>query len=186
MNSLKDLDGAVVALDPRNGEVLAMVSVPGFDPALFVQGITQKDYKALLAGPGSAALRPRSARAVHPGSTIKPFKALAGLNYGTLDPPHNVYCPGYFMLPGSSRQAIAAGVTTATGRAEHARRHRAILRRVLLQRRHQSRHRSDGRDAGRLRPGQAHPELDLPVEKTGLLPTREWKRRYRHESLVSR
>ena len=57
--------GAAVAIDPRNGEVLAMVSVPSFDPNLFVNGISQCDYTALLERAGQAAAQSRAARRLH-------------------------------------------------------------------------------------------------------------------------
>lgn len=101
--ALGDLDGAVVALDPRSGEILALVSKPGFDPSLFVNGLSQADYEALLKDPD----KPLYDRALQglfaPGSTIKPFMGFAGLQAGTLTSRTTYYCPGYFTLPNSSR-----------------------------------------------------------------------------------
>ncbi len=101
--AMGDLDGAVVAIDPRNGEVLAMVSKPGYDPSMFVNGLTQANYKALLQDPHQP-LYDRALQGTYaPGSTIKPFMAYAGLQAGTLTSHTQFFCPGYFMLPGSSR-----------------------------------------------------------------------------------
>jgi len=101
--SLGNLDGAVVAIDPRNGEILAMVSKPGYDPAMFVNGLTQANYRALLNDPDQP-LYDRALQGTYaPGSTIKPFMAYAGLQSGTLTASKQYFCPGYFMLPGSSR-----------------------------------------------------------------------------------
>jgi penicillin-binding protein 2 len=95
--------GAAVAIDPRNGQVLAMVSVPSFDPNLFVNGISSADYKALTTAPDKP-LYNRALRGVYPpGSTIKPFLALGGLAYGIRKPEDTVLSTGEFCLPGASR-----------------------------------------------------------------------------------
>ena len=94
--------GALVAIDPNNGEILAFISQPGFDPNLFVDGIDQTswdDYNNSLDKP----LNNRALRGVYPpGSTIKPFMALAGLHYGKRTPSTTIFDPGYFTLAGSS------------------------------------------------------------------------------------
>lgn len=96
--------GAVVAIDPRNGGVLALVSTPTFDPNLFVEGIGQDDYQALLNSPDKPLFN-RAVRGQYPpGSTIKPFVALAGLAAGVTTPERPTYCPGYFSLPGHSHR----------------------------------------------------------------------------------
>ena len=96
--------GALVAIDPNNGEVLAFVSKPGYDPSLFVDGIDPQSWDELnnsLDHP----LNNRALRGQYPsGSTIKPFMALAGLFYNTRSPDRTISDPGYFTLPGSSHQ----------------------------------------------------------------------------------
>ena len=95
--------GAVVAIDPNNGDVLALVSLPGFDPTLFGRGITAAEYGA-LQGDIDRPLFNRALRGTYPpGSTIKPGIALAGLTYHVVDPATRKYCAGSFHLPGSSR-----------------------------------------------------------------------------------
>ena len=95
--------GAVVAIDPNNGDVLALVSLPGFDPTLFGRGITASEYGA-LQGDIDRPLFNRALRGTYPpGSTIKPGIALAGLTYHVVDPATRKYCAGSFHLPGSSR-----------------------------------------------------------------------------------
>lgn len=100
--ALKNKRGAIVVIDTRNGDILAMVSSPSFDPNLFVGGISNKDYQRLV----NAADRPMFNRAVRgtyaPASTIKPFIALAGLDTGNITPSASVYDPGYYKLPNSS------------------------------------------------------------------------------------
>lgn len=92
--------GAAVAIDPRNGEVLAMVSQPAFDPNLFVNGISRRDYAALLGD----SKRPLYNRAVlggyEPGSTIKPFIGLMGLRLGLRTPHETIRSSGEYRLPG--------------------------------------------------------------------------------------
>lgn len=96
--------GAIIALDPRTGEVLALVSQPSFDPNLFVNGISRKDFSALNFNPD----RPLFNRALKglyaPGSTIKPQIAVAGLDAGVITPSSRVFDPGYYQLPGSQHK----------------------------------------------------------------------------------
>lgn len=96
-------NGALVAIDPRNGEVLAFVSKPGYDPSMFVNGLTQAQYKALLNDPNQPLFNRALQGLFAPGSTIKPFMAFAGLQAGVLNDKTTFFCPGYFKLPNSSR-----------------------------------------------------------------------------------
>jgi penicillin-binding protein 2 len=94
--------GALVAIDPNNGEVLAFVSKPGYDPNLFIDGIDTETWDELSNSP-DVPLNNRILRGQYPpGSTIKPFMALAGLHYGTRAPEQTIHDPGYYMLQGSS------------------------------------------------------------------------------------
>jgi penicillin-binding protein 2 len=93
-----------VAIDPNNGEVLAFVSKPGYDPNPFIDGIDPQSWDELNNSP-DVPLNNRALRGQYPpGSTIKPFMALGGLYYNTRSPGYTINDPGYFMLPGSSRQ----------------------------------------------------------------------------------
>ena len=98
--ALGEENGAIVALDPRTGAVLAMASRPGFDPNLFTDGIDAETYRDLQR----SADRPLFHRAVSgqypPGSTIKPFLGLAGLERGIDHARGTSWCPGWFSLPG--------------------------------------------------------------------------------------
>ena len=94
--------GALVAIDPSNGEVLAFVSKPGYDPNLFIDGIDTETWDELSNSP-DVPLNNRILRGQYPaGSTIKPFMALAGLHFGTRTPEQTIHDPGYYMLAGSS------------------------------------------------------------------------------------
>ena len=96
--------GALVAIDPNNGEVLAFVSKPGYDPNPFIDGIDTQSWDELNNSP-DVPLNNRALRGQYPpGSTIKPFMALAGLNYHTRTPEQTISDPGVYYLPGSSRQ----------------------------------------------------------------------------------
>jgi penicillin-binding protein 2 len=96
--------GALVAIDPNNGEVLAFVSKPGYDPSLFIDGIDTQNWDELNNSPDTP-LNNRALRGQYPpGSTVKPFMALAGLYYNTRSPGHTIGDPGYFNLPGSGHQ----------------------------------------------------------------------------------
>jgi penicillin-binding protein 2 len=102
-NALAGHRGAVVALDPNNGDVIALVSLPGFDPTMFGRGITAAEY-GLLQSDIDHPLFNRALRGTYPpGSTVKPVIALAGLTYHVVDPEAHRYCAGEFHLPGSSR-----------------------------------------------------------------------------------
>jgi penicillin-binding protein 2 len=97
-----DYRGALVAIDPNNGEVLAFISKPGYDPNLFIDGIDTDSWNELNDSP-DLPLNNRALRGQYPpGSTIKPFLALAGLYYKKRTPTQTIRDPGYFMLPGSS------------------------------------------------------------------------------------
>lgn len=99
-----DYRGALVAIDPANGEVLAFVSRPGYDPSLFVDGIDADSWKTLNESPDHP-LNNRALRGQYPsGSTIKPFMALAGLFYNIRSPSQSIGDPGYYTLSGSSHQ----------------------------------------------------------------------------------
>ena len=98
-----DHDGAAIAVDPRTGEVLAMVSLPQFNPNLFVNGISHADYNALTGN----VSRPLFDRNLHggtpPGSTLKPFLGLAGLETGLRKPSDRIFSSGVFHIRGVGR-----------------------------------------------------------------------------------
>ncbi|WP_227978142.1 penicillin-binding protein 2 [Arenimonas daejeonensis] len=102
VDAFEGQDGAAVALDPATGEVLAMVSLPGYDPNLFINGISHKDWQALQA-PARPLFNRNVLGGFPPGSTIKPFMALAGLELGLITPEETVLSTGEFFLPGQPR-----------------------------------------------------------------------------------
>ncbi len=94
-----NFDGAIVAMDPNNGEILAMYSNPTFDPSLFVDGISSKDYLKLTKSPRKNLFN----RALHgrypPASTIKPLMSLAALHNYVITPDIDIDCPGSYVIP---------------------------------------------------------------------------------------
>jgi len=178
-NALGELTGAVVAIDPRNGEVLALVSKPGFDPELFVEGIDQKNYNALLADPNRPLYNRALAGTYPPGSTVKPFMALAALENDVIDSSHAEFCGGQMTLPGSSHKyrcwkRSGHGTLDMVGGLMHSCDIYFYRVAVML---------GVDRIHNFLDPfGLGHPTgIDLPLERAGILPSSEWKRRTRNQ-----
>ncbi|RBK48951.1 penicillin-binding protein 2, partial [Xanthomonas oryzae pv. oryzae] len=96
-------EGAAIAMDPRTGEILGMVSLPSYDPNLFVNGISHTDFKMLNDNPSRPQFNRLVLGGVAPGSTLKPLIALAGLDSGVRRPEDRVLSTGMFYLPGVSR-----------------------------------------------------------------------------------
>ena len=103
VDAFGELEGSAVAVDPRTGEILAMVSLPSYDPTLFVNGISHADYKALNENPSRPQFNRVVLGGVAPGSTIKPLLALAGLDSGVRRAEDRTLSTGMFHLPGQRR-----------------------------------------------------------------------------------
>lgn len=101
--ALGDRPGSVVAINPNDGSVLAMVSKPAFDPNPFVYGISSAAYQAILDAPGRALFNRAIKGSFEPGSTIKPFVGLAGLEVGVTTIDRRIFSSGQYFLPGVSR-----------------------------------------------------------------------------------
>jgi penicillin-binding protein 2 len=93
---LKGKAGAVAAMDPQTGQILALASSPSFDPNIFVDGMSHEQWDALVSNP----LRPLENKAIQgeypPGSTFKIVTAIAGLEEGVIDKNTTFFCPGYY------------------------------------------------------------------------------------------
>ncbi len=99
-NTLQGRRGSIVAMDPNNGDILALVSSPAYDPSLFVNGIDSKSYKALL-GDKDAPLINRALNGKYPpGSTIKPFLGIEALTSGIRETTETIWCKGWYTLKG--------------------------------------------------------------------------------------
>ncbi|MBL4744119.1 MAG: penicillin-binding protein 2 [Cycloclasticus sp.] len=178
-DALGDHTGTVVAIDTRTGAVRALVSKPGFNANLFAQGINQTSYTALR----TSKKRPLFNRVTHgqypPGSTLKPFLGLAGLEYETIKPNQRIMCPGFYQLPKREHKYRdwkrgGHGLTNL---------HDSIVQscdvyfymlahELKIDRMHNF--------LRRFGFGQKT-NIDLMGEKTGLLPSREWKKRARNQ-----
>ena len=99
--ALEGKRGAVIAMDPWSGEILALVSAPAFDPNLFAVGMTTSQYASLLNDPDQPLFNRAIRGEYPPGSTIKPMLALAALETGATNLARKTLCRGYFMLPNS-------------------------------------------------------------------------------------
>ena len=103
-DALESYKGSVVAMDPETGGILALVSKPGFDPNLFVRGISYADY-SILRESKKLPLFNRALRGGYPpASTIKPFMALAGLEYGFADWEEMYFAKGYYQINPNGRR----------------------------------------------------------------------------------
>lgn len=172
--------GAVVALDPETGGILAMVSSPGYDPNLFVNGIDSKRYNAYLASVETPLLNRVLQGKYPPGSTIKPMLGLAALHYGVRMPADTTWCPGWYILKGTS---LRKGDWKKDGHG-HTDLGKAIAEScdvyfyalandLGIDRIYESMYQFGfGQKTG----------VDITGESAGLLPSKEWKRRAHNES----
>ena len=101
--ALRGQRAAAVAIDPANGDIIAFVSTPGFDPNLFARGLTRSEYLSLTEDP-NRPMYDRALRGVYPpGSTVKPLMALAALEYGIVLPSETRFCRGQWRMPNVRR-----------------------------------------------------------------------------------
>jgi len=177
---VKDQRAAIVAMEPNTGAIIALVSSPTYDPNPFVNGIDADSYRLLRDSPD----RPLFDRAIRgqypPGSTIKPFVSLAGLEYGVRTEQSRTWCRGWYSLKGEShryRDWKKSGHGTMNL-------HSAIEQSCDVY------FYSLANDLGidRLQPFMSRfgfgqkTGLDISGEATGLMPSKEWKERTRHRA----
>ena len=104
VKALEGKRGAIVAVDPRDGGILAMVRAPGYDPNPFVNGIDSKSYRKLLNSKDSPLLNRALQGKYPPGSTVKPFFAFGALDYGLRSSLDETWCQGWYSLKGSTHR----------------------------------------------------------------------------------
>lgn len=175
--ALGEYSGAVVAMDPRNGEVLALVSKPGYDPNAFVNGISSTAYRALQANIDQPLFNRALLGQYPPGSTVKPFMGLAGLHYGTASPQRTEFCPGFYQLPGEERK-FRDWKRTGHGRVAL---DAAIVESCDVYFYDLAHDLGIDRIHDFLKPFGfgSQTNIDMNGERPGLLPSREWKRERR-------
>ncbi len=179
MAAFGEENGAAVAIDPATGGILALVSKPGFDPNLFVEGIAPKTYEELQLS-ADQPLFNRALRGQYPpGSTVKPFMGLAGLETGTILDTHQKYCPGFYQLPNHSHRYrdwkkgghgpmdLSDAITQSCDVYFYDLAHQMGIDRM---------HEFLSRFGFGSRSG-----IDLTGELPGILPSRSWKRQVRNE-----
>lgn len=165
--------GAVVAIQPSTGEVLAMVTKPSFNPNLFVGGISSKDYRALLNAPDHPLYDRTTLGTYAPGSTIKPFIALAGLDTHTIEPSFGFRDKGYFRLANTNHifhdwkkhghgwVNLAKAIMVSCDTYFYKLAVRLGIRKMV----HTLTQFNFGKATG----------IDLPIENKGIVPTPTWK-----------
>lgn len=165
--------GAVVAIGPDSGDILALVSQPGFDPQPFVNGISERQYHALLGDPSNPLFNRAIRGQYPPGSTIKPFMAVAGLATDQGRDVHRRFCPGYYRLPHVS-YVWHGWKRWGHG---HVDLHKAIVQSCDIYF-YDLAHDLGIADIDHwlARFGFGHPTgVDLPGEQSGVLPSQRWK-----------
>jgi len=181
-DSLGDNRGAVVAIEPKTGGILAVVSKPGYDPNLFVTGIDQATYSKLRESESTPLFNRAIQGQYEPGSTIKPMLGLSALSSGVIDETYMVEDPGWYQLPGDER-LYRDWNWKVSGEGGHGQvtLDKAIYRscnvffydvsvKLGID--------NINRDLSLFGFG-AKTILDLPEAKKGLLPSRGWKRKVR-------
>jgi penicillin-binding protein 2 len=103
-NALQNKRGAVVAIDPSNGEIIVFASAPGFDPNKFISGLSQKEFRELQYNVDQPLFNRALQGKYPPGSTVKPIVALAGLQQNVITPNQTKFCRGYYTLPGHTHR----------------------------------------------------------------------------------
>jgi len=178
--SLGDFRGAIVAMDPRNGAILALASQPGFDPNAISAGLDREAFKALSQDPDQPLYNRAISGRYPPGSLVKPFLGIAGVASGAIDVDEEIVSDGTYRLPNVSRvwrdwkreghgevdlhKAITESVDSY---------YYELARRMGIDRMHEWMTRFGfGLDSG----------LALPGERQGIMPSREWKARTLGES----
>lgn len=177
--AMGDYTGAIVAMQPETGEVLAMASMPTYDPNLFVHGISHKDYNRL----SKSDERPLFNRALMgqypPGSTVKPFVGLAGLESKVIGHKESIMCKGHYLLPNEERKyrdwkKEGHGPTDLNIALEQSCDvyYYELSYRLGIERMHNFMQQFNfGQRTG----------LDTIGERSGLLPSRDWKKRTKNK-----
>lgn len=179
MRALRGREGAIVALDPASGDVLAFAAAPAYDPNPFVNGISEASYTALNESEGQPLYNRALAGRYSPGSTIKAFVLLAAMEHG-VDPRARHNCPGWYRLPVQKylyHDWKRDGHGRVDGRAAIVQSCDVYFYRLAHELGIERMHSGLSQFGFGERTG-----IDLPGEPSGLVPSREWKRKVRGEA----
>ena len=173
IGGVKKAGNSVVVIDILNGDVLAMVSSPGFDPNRFLLGISHDDWKELSSDPDVPLINKAISSQYPAGSTFKPVTAMAGLKAGVINAHTSVYCPGYMQFGsktfhcwkegGHGAMDVRSAITQSCNVFFY-----QISQRIGIQ--------GIADMARTFGLGQKH-DIELPQEKAGLIPDPAWKRK---------
>ncbi|MFD2190331.1 penicillin-binding protein 2 [Pistricoccus aurantiacus] len=166
--------GSIVAIEPATGDILAMVSTPGFDSNQFVTGISVANYRELQDDIDLPLFNRATRGHYPPGSTIKPFMAIAGLSEGRITPRTTIRDPGYYQLPNDSRR-YRNWLRWGHGRVDLERALEVSNNTYFYSLAHELGIDGISRQLRRFGFGERVAE-DIYGESPGLLPSREWKR----------
>lgn len=178
-DALRGYNGSVVVMEPHTGEILAMASMPAYDPNLFVHGISHKNYERLRDSPDRPLFNRSIMGQYPPGSTIKPFVGLGGLETKSIGHKEKIPCIGHYLLPNEERKYrdwkktghghIDLDDSLAQSCDVY---YYELSYRMGINRIYDFMHKFGfGEKTG----------IDLLGERAGLLPSREWKKRVKHK-----
>ncbi len=177
--ALEGYSGSIVVMKPHTGEILAMVSLPSFDPNLFVHGISHKDYRRLADSPDRPLFNRSIMGQYPPGSTVKPFIGLGGLETRTIGHKEQINCIGHYLLPNEERR-YRDWKKTGHGMVDLNKSisqscdvyYYELAYRMGINRIYSFMHQFGfGEKTG----------IDLLGERAGLMPSREWKKRVKRK-----
>lgn len=168
--------GSIVILDNQTGSVLTMVSSPSYDANLFIGGISSEQYQKLLNNPDKPLLNRSINGQYPPGSIVKPFVGLAGIEHNAIDSHEEIYCPGWFKIPKIEERTYYGWKRTGHGKVDLKKAivescdiyfYELSLRMGINKMHNYLSHFSFGKTTG----------IDLQYESSGLLPSTDWKKR---------
>ncbi len=174
-DAMRGKAGAVIAMDPRTGEVLALVSLPAYDPNAFSRGLTRKEWQSLVDNPGKPMQNKGIQGTYAPGSTVKPLLVVEALQSGRQGPRDTVLCTGEFTL---GNRTFRCWKERGHGRVDM---YQAVVQScdvyfyTLGRKLDPDRLAEDERRMGL----GVDTGIDLPGERTGLVPDTLWKREVR-------
>ena len=177
--ALQGFNGSVVVMKPHTGEILGMVSLPSFDPNLFVHGISHQNYKRLRDSPDRPLFNRSIMGQYPPGSTVKPFVGLGGLETRSIGHKEHINCIGHYLLPNEERKyrdwkKTGHGLVDLNKSIEQSCDvyYYELSYRMGINRIYSFLHQFGfGEKTG----------IDLLGERSGLLPSREWKKRIKNK-----